>query len=393
MLPASVAAIGSISLLGWLLASLGAIATGLAIAYLAGQAPRQTFLDGIGHFLGPVWGLASTLLYYVSTVLTIPAIAVAIAGYLGFLFPVLAPFNGFVIIALIWLVVALNHLGALRVAAWGSATLAIGLIPIIVVGTFGWAYFDPDIFRASWNVSGRSNSSAMFEATFLVFFAFLGLEMASVASGQMRHPERNIPIATIGGIALAAIIYIASTTAITGLFPAAQLAQSSAPFADAAGLVLGPIAGVLVAIAAAAKASGTLGTMQLCSIESLIVSGRLMGWPKLRRHWLNLGNGVLATLIAILTFSDTLAQQFSIIINAIVVLCIVIYALAGFALARACTGYRRIIGMVVAVIGLALFAAQPLPTIVLAILTLGTTLGLSALALSPRFNIHASQRR
>lgn len=77
MLPATVAAIGSISIIGWLVAAVGAMLVGLTLAFLARVEPGGTYLDSIALVLGPVPGLVSVLLYILATLISIPMVAVA----------------------------------------------------------------------------------------------------------------------------------------------------------------------------------------------------------------------------------------------------------------------------------------------------------------------------
>ncbi|HAY07298.1 MAG TPA: amino acid permease, partial [Hyphomonas sp.] len=57
-----------------------------------------------------------------------------------------------------------------------------------------------------------------------------------------------------------------ATTALFGLVPAETLAKSAAPFADVIGSVAGPVAGILVAIAAFARTFG-------CTASWILVAG------------------------------------------------------------------------------------------------------------------------
>ncbi|WP_199555909.1 amino acid permease [Sandaracinobacteroides hominis] len=390
MIPATVGAIGSISLLGWIIATLGAMLAGLSIAFLSRIGPPATFIDHIGRHLGPVVGLSSAIFYFVSIILTLPAVAVAVTGYLGFLFPAVLPqpANFWTACAILWLFALLNQLGPRTVAFAGSATLILGLVPILLVGFLGWDYFDPQIFRDSWNISGHSNVSALFQATLLVFMAFIGFEMASLVSNQMRDPDRNIPIATIVGVLIAATVYIASSTVISGMIPAAQLAKSTAPFAAATALIIGPIAGMLIAVAAATKAAGTLGSLQLGTIESYIATMRQAGVRIPPRAIINFGIAIISTIILLLTESPTVAQQFGIIATAATVLCIFVFLLAGLALARATRGLRRAAGLATAALFAILLAGQPVDTLLLSAVALLSTFAFSAFAVA-RLRAHA----
>ena len=48
--------------------------------------------------------------------------------------------------------------------------------------------------------------------------------------GAVDNPEKNVPIAVLGGTLGAAVIYIVSTNVIAGIVPNMDLANSTAPF-------------------------------------------------------------------------------------------------------------------------------------------------------------------
>jgi arginine:agmatine antiporter len=368
LLPATLATVGTISLLGWLIAATGALLIGLSLAYLSAVSP-DGFLDAIGRALGPVAGQVATLLYVLSYPLVLAAIALAAGGNIGFLVPALAqpPSSTLVAMGLVILLAILTLFGARQVARFGSFTLLVGLAPILLVATAGWTRFSAETFRAGWNMTGGSDSSALFQATLLCFWAFLGLEASSVISRQMRDPERTVPISTIGGILIASLIYISATTAISGMLPAAVLAKSTAPFADATRAFLGPAAAVVVALAAAAKALGTLGCSQLGGTEAWLCFQRQLGIAGVSFRTATLALALLAALIVWATSSPSLAGQYGQLISAVVVLTLLVFALAGAALVRVRTDAARYVGAASIIFSLGLIAAQPLQTLLLAV--------------------------
>lgn len=343
LLPASLGAIGSVSILAWLCAIAAALVFAGVFAWLAS-------LDGGAGGVGPIDHIArafnrpaafvAAVLYWVQGVLGNVALALAITGYLGALVPHLTGTAAATActIAIAWLFVALNMFGA-RLIAWLEGwTLLIGLIPVLGMATIGWLYFDPALFLADWNVSGQPVLAVLPHATVLVLWAFLGLESASVSSELVADPRRTVPLATIGGVVLAALIYLTACTAITGILPASALAASAAPFADAAGAVLGASLGALIALFAALKAAGTLGGWVLLTSEAgrqAVAIGKGRDADGTGPSGINfIANGVLLTVIALLIAQPSIAQQFSVVINATVVVMLCFYAMAGAALVR-----------------------------------------------------------
>ncbi|WP_170685005.1 amino acid permease, partial [Escherichia coli] len=69
--------------------------------------------------------------------------------------------------------------------------------------------------------------------------AFVGVESAAVSSDLVHNPSRTVPLATLGGTALAGIVYIAASQVIAGMFPNEVVANSGAPFALSASRIVG----------------------------------------------------------------------------------------------------------------------------------------------------------
>ncbi len=375
MLPATVASIGSISVIGWVIAAIGAMLVGLTLAFLSRDEPHGTYLDSVAHVLGPVAGLVSTILFVLSMLISLPMVAVAAAGYTGFIFPQLSTPGAVQLLthAFIWIFVAVSWRGAKLIARVGTFSLVVGLVPLILVATLGWGKFDTAIFQNSWNISGQSNASAAMSATIILFMAYLGLENASIVREQIENPRRNVPIATVGGILFSTIVYISSTTVVSGLIPAATLAKSSAPFADATAIVLGAVAAMLVAVCGATKAAGTLGALQLETVESVLVMKRQSTGSGMSRGGTNIAVGVVASAIGLLTMSSNVATQFGVLATALVTTGILSFALAGLALAKSRGGIARVTAVASIFFCFGLLAAQPLKDmIVAAILCAGT---------------------
>ncbi|MEI6441426.1 MAG: amino acid permease, partial [Alphaproteobacteria bacterium] len=236
LLPATLGAYGSITILSWAIASGGALLLALVFGLLGVLRPTG---DGVvayaGQDLHPALGHVSWFAYWLNCWVGTTAIAVAAVGYLAYFIPVLAaPLPALAaVLASIWIFTLANLVGPRLVAQIGGATLLLGLAPILLAIGVGVFAFEPGLFQASWNVSGKPDPAAMSLAVTPVFWAFLGLESANVAARVIENPQRNLPIVAVGGVLLAAAVYMAASVAIMGLLPAKALAASTAPFADA----------------------------------------------------------------------------------------------------------------------------------------------------------------
>src|SRR6185312_16409885 len=343
LLPATLANSGGVTAFSWLIGTVLAVVLGGAFARLAREYPNlQSPDDYVRPALGRDMGFLATTLYWVSSWMGNNAIAVAAFGYLVILLPIgdspMVRLAGQIV--LIWLMFALNLLGPRGIARFQSFCVIFGLLPVVAVLTAGWASFDGAIYHAAWNVTDRSDASVIFSSLAPIFWAFVGLETGAMVAGVVDDPDRNVPRATLGGILIAGIVYLVSSVLMMGIVPAAEMAQSSAPFALVAGKMFGLWAIPVIAAAAALKATGTLGGWMLVTGESGARAAQRGFLPAIFGRLLKngaAGPGLLIvvssmTLIAFTTVTDTVGSQFETIINMAVTLVVMAYAAAGLSL-------------------------------------------------------------
>ncbi len=353
LLPATLASQGGVTTLSWLACTVIAAFLGGAFARLARDYPKlESPDDYVRPALGRDMGFLATALYWLSSWIGNNAIAVAAFGYLVTLLPLdggnpMVQLGGQLV--LIWTMFAINLFGPRGVARFQSMCVVFGLLPVAVVLLGGWGQFNGEMFLSSWNVTNESDTTVILNALAPTFWAFVGLETGAMVAGIVRNPERNVPLATLGGIGIAGVVYLVSSVLVMGIVPAAELAQSSAPFALVAGQIFGPWAIPMIAAAAALKATGTLGGWMLVSGESgarAAQRGYLPAFfgvlrPNGSAAWGLLAVALGMSVIAIVTISETVASQFGDIIGMVVLLVVLAYAAAGLSLLLGAKGGKK----------------------------------------------------
>ena len=267
-MPASLAPLGATSILAWLVSAAGTTCFGIVIARLARRQPavggpyaysRAAFGDFAGFLVG--WG------YWISCWTGVSAVAVAMTGYLAALVPWVDAHRLTTTLAAIALLTAVNVRGVRQAGAVQVVTTVLKLAPLFAIAVFGLAQLEPAHFTP-FNPTAQPLGRAVLGGLALTLWAYSGFESASIAAGDARDPRRTIPRATLIGVAVAAVIYIASSTAVMGLVPRAELADSAAPFALAATRLWGERAGMAVAAGGFISCFGALNGW-------ILVSGRV----------------------------------------------------------------------------------------------------------------------
>jgi arginine:agmatine antiporter len=259
--PSAVAPYGLLGIIFWAVMGAGALCLGLTFARLARRMPatggpyaytRAAYGDFAGFIVA--WG------YWISIWASLPVIAVAFTGSLLKLVPALQgsrPIAVAITIAAMWLVTLMNLRGVKEAGLFAEITTYAKLIPFAAIAIIGlpWVHVQQ---IAEFNPSGSSLLQATAALAPLTMFAYLGLESATVPAGDVRNPERTIPLATIFGITVAALLYVLGTVVVLGVVPRAQLVSSVAPFSDAAQLMWGSWAANVVAVAVIVSSIGAL---------------------------------------------------------------------------------------------------------------------------------------
>ena len=131
---------------------------------------------------------------------------------------------------LLVLAVAALLISGIRQSARSNTVMVI--VKLVVLAFFiavGLSAFDGDNFSnfAPNGWGGIENAAA------LIFFAYIGFDAVSTGSEESRNPGRDLPIAIIGSLVIATIIYILVSITAVGALPADQLAGQDAPLAVA----------------------------------------------------------------------------------------------------------------------------------------------------------------
>lgn len=327
LIPASLAIYGSISLLGWLCSSVGAVLLALVFGNLSRLMPHA---DGgpyaytrsrLGEFPASIvaWG------YWISIWCTNAAIAVALVGYLAVFFPALAvnPSAALAVaLGFIWLLTWVNTLPIRTVGGLQLITTILKILPLVLIGCIGIFYVDAGNFEP-FNASGGSGFSAITTTATLTLFAFLGLESATIPSSGTENPERIVKRSTIVGTLFTVFIYMVSAVAVIGIVPQADLISSTAPFADAASVFWGSSARYIVAAGAVISTLGALNGWLLLQGQIPMAAARdglfLKTFGKVNRHGSPaigiILSSILVSLLILLNYSKGLVEAFTFIMT------------------------------------------------------------------------------
>jgi APA family basic amino acid/polyamine antiporter len=153
----------------------------------------------------------------------------------------------------------LNYIGVRRAGDFQflftllKVAIILGIVVIGFSYTGGsWANFGSEFTGATGGVAG------FFAALVAALWAYDGWNDLNMVAGEIRNPQRNIPLSLIWGVAIVGALYVLVNAAVQYVLPAATMAATERPASDAVALVLGHTGASLVSVGIAISMLVTL---------------------------------------------------------------------------------------------------------------------------------------
>lgn len=269
----------TVALLIWVIGAVIAVAGALTYAELGTMFPEA---GGQYHYLkqafGPLWGF----LFGWTSLIAIQSganayLGVAFGEYLGAFTPFFSSTHTIASIPLgpwtwtpntaqlagvsaITLLSVVNYFGTKQGARLQGAFTAIKLLS--VAGLIGFGLFAPARVSPQWTAPLPPGN--LFPAVGLAIVAVLGnfdgWYQATFSAGEIKRPERNLPLGMIGGTVLIGVVYLLINLVYFRALPLAAIGASSRIGEEATTALLGPAAGRLLAAAVLISVFGCLSS-------------------------------------------------------------------------------------------------------------------------------------
>lgn len=344
MLPTKLAEIGTISIVSWLVTAVGSTALAYAFAQCGMFSKKSGGMGGYAEYsFGKAGNFMANYTYGVSLVIANTAIAISAVGYGSELFgTILSPLSiALWTIFTLWLATVLNFGGARITGNISSFTIWGVIIPVVGISIIGWKWFDGSMYVNSWNPHNVPTFEAIGVSISMTLWAFLGLESACANADAVENPEKNVPIAVLGGTLGAAVIYIVSTNVIAGIVPNLELANSTAPFGLAFAHMFDETVGKVIMGLMVMSCFGSLLGWQFTIAQVFKSSAEEGYFPAFFKKITSKDAPVvgmititaLQTLLSLMTISPSLNKQFNVLVDLAVVTNVIPYLLSMAALA------------------------------------------------------------
>lgn len=206
-----------------------------------------------------------------------PSVAImslAIANYLSFFIDTELVFLKFFSVCVV-VIFSYMHIKSVKFGGVAQAILTcIKILPFLIICGVGVFFFNPDLFL-SQDFMGIQNNIiqiqelqlplCLISAIAISSYAFDGLYAGCYVSGEINNPKKTLPIGLIASALIVMVLYVALSSAATGLMPIDDIASSTAPIADMVSRipVFGNLGGHFIAVLAIVVIMGTISSCLL----------------------------------------------------------------------------------------------------------------------------------
>jgi APA family basic amino acid/polyamine antiporter len=238
----------------WIVGGLLSFAGALTYAELGAMKPQTSgeyiyIRDAYGPLLAFLYSWTWFLIAKPGSIATITTGLVRVLGtfpqlaFLGepaMIRPMVVSYGQLVAIGATLFISLLNYVGVRRAGNFQlvftilKVALIAGIVVVVFTSTGGsWANFRTEFAGAKGGIAG------FMMALVAALWAYDGWNDLNMVAGEVRRPERSIPIALIAGMALVAGLFLANNAAVAYMMPATAIAGSERPAVDATALAVG----------------------------------------------------------------------------------------------------------------------------------------------------------
>jgi len=271
---------GPLPMMGiWVAAGLFVLCGALTLAELAGTYPSS---GGPYVFIREAWGRVPAFLFGWTQLVLIRAaalggISTVFAEYTlrisGFN-PAVEPYSTYVhyvAAAAIIMVGVFNYIGV----TWGAVVQNLttvakyGALLVIILFAFALGLPQTGGHYTPAMPAGSFSMAPFGLAMVSVLWAYDGWADASLVSGEVKNPRRNLPIALIGGTAAIIVIYLLANMAYLAVLPVEEIRRSPLVAADVAQLVMGGPGVLFVGLTVVVSTFGALNGSMMTGPRAL----------------------------------------------------------------------------------------------------------------------------
>jgi len=269
----------------WAVAGVLSLFGALSFAELAAMMPQA---GGQYVYLREAYGplvsfLCGWMMFLVQQSGGIATLAVGLTLYLSHFFPFSTLQQRVAAAAVIVVLTAINYRGV-RQGGWVQSVLtglSVGIVVSLIVLGYALVHGSARGVASLPTPAGLHFWGSFGVAMVAAFWAYEGWSNVTFAGGEVKRPERDLPLALTLGVGAVIVIYLGLNLVYYHVLTLPEIAQSPRVAADAAARIMGPRGSQLVAMAIIVAVFGSINGSILTAARvyySMARDGLFFGW-------------------------------------------------------------------------------------------------------------------
>src|SRR5213082_4235348 len=233
-----------------------AIAMVLFVTCFAIAGSRVSLTGGLYAYVevafGKYIGFLAGMLYFLTALGAVAGVVNVLANSVALVVPFLGSpvMRIIVMVAVYGSLVLINIRGVRQGAGAVTAITVAKLLPLLLFVCVGIFFIHPP--NLAW--SGWPGSESLGDAVILLIFAFVGIEVALIPSGEVKNPARTVPRSAYLALVITTIIYIMIQLVAQGTLGVDLGNHPDAPLAESAAIFLGNLGRMILLTGASISA-------------------------------------------------------------------------------------------------------------------------------------------
>ncbi len=263
-----------------------AIAMVLFVTCFAIAGSRVSLTGGLYAYVevafGRYVGFLAGMLYFLTALGAVAGVVNVLANSVALVVPVLgSPAMRIMVMLAVYGSLVLINIRGVREGAGAVTVITVAkLLPLLLFVCVGIFFIHtPNLSWSSW-----PGSKSLGDAVILLIFAFVGIEVALIPSGEVKNPARTVPRSAYLALIITTVIYILIQIVGQGTLGAELANHPGAPLAESAATFLGNLGRTILLAGATVSAFGFVTSDILSSPRLIFAFGRDGALPQFFAH-------------------------------------------------------------------------------------------------------------
>src|SRR5216110_2349169 len=263
-----------------------AIAMVLFVTCFAIAGSRVSLTGGLYAYVevafGRYVGFLAGMLYFLTALGAVAGVVNVLANSVALVVPFLgSPMMRVVVMLTVYGSLVLINVRGVRKGAGTVTVITIAkILPLLLFICVGIFF----IHAPSLAWSGWPSSKSLGDAVILLIFAFVGIEVALIPSGEVKNPARTVPRSAYLALVVTTIIYLMIQLVAQGTLGTDLAKYPDAPLAESAAKFLGNLGRTILLAGASISAFGFVTSDILSSPRMIFAFGRDGALPQFFAH-------------------------------------------------------------------------------------------------------------